>query len=48
MKRVVTLLLAILFCTEALAQSNALPKIAVYATGDLNESEKHALAISVR
>jgi len=42
-ERVGALLLVALFCTEAFAQSGGLPKIAVYVTGNLNDSEKHAL-----
>jgi len=44
MKRV-TVLLVILFCTTAFAQtkSGELPKIAVYVTGDLGRSESRAL-----
>jgi len=42
MKMAVALLVA-LFCTGLFAQPDGLPKIAVYVTGNLNESESQAL-----
>jgi len=41
--KISTILFAVLFSASAFAQSVGLPKIAVYVTGDLGESEKRAL-----
>jgi len=47
MKVISVLLIILLYTSAAFAQSGELPKIAVYATGNLNENEKRALEMEM-